>query len=195
MSLDTVVEDIREEARARAGEIRQDAEERAEEIREEARADAEEIVANAETEVEREIERERDQKLSSANLEAKQDRLEARRDLIQSVREAVESEIAGLSGERREELTAALLDSAADEFEGESVDDVAVYGRADDRELIQDLLEEYEGFSYAGEYDCLGGVVVESESSRLRVNNTFDSVLEDVWETELKTISERLFDE
>jgi len=195
MSLETVVEDIREEARGRAEEIREEAESEAEEIREEAENEAEEILADAEAAVEREIDQERDQKLSSANLEAKQERLEARRDLIKSVREDVEDEIGDIDGERREELTAALLDSAAAEFEGEDTDDVAVYGRKEDRELIGDLLEAYPAFDYAGEYDCLGGVVVEGESSRLRVNNTFDSVLEDVWENELRAISERLFDE
>ncbi|MFB6227090.1 MAG: V-type ATP synthase subunit E [Halobacteriales archaeon] len=195
MSLDTVVEDVREEARARAEEIREEARADAEEIREEARADAEAIIEEAETEVEREIERERDQKLSSANLEAKQERLEARRDQLRSVREDVEARIADISGERRRELTAALLDSAATEFEDEDVDDIEVYSLDEDRELIQDLLTAYPGFSYAGEHDCLGGVVVESEASRLRVNNTFDSVLEDIWETNLKEISERLFEE
>ncbi|OYR79833.1 V-type ATP synthase subunit E, partial [Halorubrum distributum] len=40
-----------------------------------------------------------------------------------------------------------------------------------------------------------GGVVAESDTSRVRVNNTFDSVLESVWDDELKNISERLFDQ
>jgi len=195
MSLDTVVEDIREKAREHAEEIRDEAEADAEEIRREAEADAEEIRREAEAEIEGEIDRERDQKLSSANLEAKQERLEARRDLIQSVREAVAAEITDIDGERREELTAALLDAAAAEFDTADAGDVSVYGRAEDRELIEELLEEYPGFSYAGDRDCLGGVIVESGTSRLRVNNTFDSVLEGVWEDELRAISERLFDE
>lgn len=46
-----------------------------------------------------------------------------------------------------------------------------------------------------GEIDCLGGVVAESDTSRVRVNNTFDSILESVWDDELKNISERLFDQ
>jgi V/A-type H+-transporting ATPase subunit E len=195
MSLDTVVDDIRKEARAQAADIREEAENEAEEIRREAENEAEEIREEAESAVEREIEQERDQKLSGANLEAKQERLEARRDLIQSVREDVETEIAAIDGERRKELTAALLEAAAAEFDTEMAEDIAVYGRAEDRELIEDLLAEYPAFSFAGEHDCLGGVVVESESSRLRVNNTFDSVLEDVLEDELRAISERLFEE
>jgi V/A-type H+-transporting ATPase subunit E len=192
MSLDTVAEDIRDEARARAEEIREEGEERAEEIVADAEADAEEIIAEREAAVEREIEQQREQSVSSAKLEAKQARLEARRDALEDVREEVETTIAEIDGERRRSLTATLLDAAAEEFgEGESV---SVYGRADDEALLEDLLEGYDGFSVAGTYDCLGGVVVESEESRVRVNNTFDSILETVWEDNLKELSDRLFE-
>ena len=193
MSLETVVEDIRDEARERAKEIRADAESRADDIVAEAEADADDIVAEAEADVEAEIEQEREQKLSSAKLEAKQMRLEARRDALQSVRSSVEDRIATLDGDEREELTRELLDAASTEFGDD--DEVRVYGRADDEALISDVLDDYDGYEYAGEYDCLGGVVVESEASRVRVNNTFDSVLADVWENNLKEISARLFDE
>jgi V/A-type H+-transporting ATPase subunit E len=193
MSLDTVVEDIREEARARAEELREEGEARAEEIREEAEADATEIREEAEREVERAIEQEREQTLSSATLEAKQKRLAARRETLQSVHDAVEASVADLSGDRREELTRALVDATTEEF-GDA-DSVQVYGRADDEELLTDVLADYDGYEWAGEHDCLGGVVVESEASRVRINNTFDSVLEEVWEDNLRTISERLFEE
>jgi V/A-type H+-transporting ATPase subunit E len=192
MSLETVVEDIRDEARARAEEIREEGEERAAEIIEDAEADADEILEDREAAVEREIEQRRDQAVSSAKLEAKQARLEARRDALGDVREAVEDAVVDIDGERRRSLTETLLDAAAEEFtEGESV---SVYGRADDEELLEDLLEDYDGFSVAGAYDCLGGVVVESEESRVRVNNTFDSILETVWEDNLKELSDRLFE-
>jgi len=193
MSLDTVVEDIREEASARAEEMEREAEQRAEEIVAEAEDEAEEIVAEAEREVEQEIEQEREQTLSSAKLEAKQQRLSARRDVLGKVREAVEERIATMEGERREELTRALLEEATDEFDGS--DSVSVYGRAEDRELLESILEDYDGYEYAGEHDCLGGIVVESEASRVRVDNTFDSILETVWEDNLGAVSERLFDQ
>jgi V/A-type H+-transporting ATPase subunit E len=195
MSLETVVEDIRDEARARAEEIRQEGESRAEEIVAEAEAEAERIREEREREVERSIEQEREQTLSSAKLEAKQKRLEARRDVLEDVRDRVEAELADLSGDRREELTRALVDDAAEEFDAD--DDVEVYGAAGDEALLTSVLSDdgYENFSYAGEVDCLGGVVVESGRSRVRVNNTFDSVLEEVWEDNLKAVSSRLFDE
>jgi V/A-type H+-transporting ATPase subunit E len=193
MSLETVVEDIREEAREEAAAIREEGEARAEEILDEAEADAERIHEEAEREAEREIEREREQAVSSAKLEAKQDRLEARRDALQDVREAVEERVASMEGERREELTRALLADAAAEFD--DGDEPAVYCRADDEALVEDLLDEpaFDGLVYGGETDCLGGVAVESESSRVRVDNTFDSVLDDVWEDSLKDVSDRLF--
>ncbi|WP_049985093.1 V-type ATP synthase subunit E [Halobellus rufus] len=193
MSLDNVVEDIRDEARARAEEIREQGERRAEDIVETAETDAEELLEARKESVERQIEQEREQALSSAKLEAKQERLEARRDVLEDVRSRVEDELASLPEEKREELTRALLEDATAEFdEGESV---SVYGRADDADLLETLCEEYDGFEYAGEYDCLGGVVVEGADSRVRVNNTFDSVLGSVWENNLKNVSERLFDQ
>lgn len=192
MSLDTVVEDIRDEARAHAEEIRAEGEERASEIRAEAEDDAERIVEEAEHEAERTIEQEREQALSSAKLEAKQARLEARRDVLEEVRTEVEERIVSLGTDRREELTRALLDDAASEFE--DAETVTVHGRAEDEDLLRNVLGDYDGFSYGGEYDCLGGVVLGSESSRVRVNNTFDSVLDAVWEDNLREISDRLFD-
>ena len=192
MTLDTVAEDIREQARARAEEISEEAGADAEELLAEAEADADEIREEILGDADRQIEQEREQRLSSAKLEAKQERLEARRDVLQSVRDAVEDEIASLEGDDREELTRALLDAAATEIDSE--EGVEVYGRADDGALIESILADYDGFSYAGEYDCLGGVVVESQESRVRIKNTFDSVLADIWEDNLREISDRLFE-
>lgn len=193
MSLDTVVEDIRDEARARAEEIRSQGDARAEEIIADAEADAERIVEEREAAVEKQIAQEREQTLSSAKLEAKQQRLEARRDVLEQVHEQVEAELVALNGKQREELTRTLLDAASEEFDSSAT--VQVYGRASDEKLLTKILADYDGYSFAGEYDCLGGVVVESTSSRVRVNNTFDSVLEDVWEDNLKELSTRLFDQ
>ncbi|GGJ02445.1 ATP synthase subunit E [Halobellus salinus] len=193
MSLDNVVSDIRDEANARAEEIRQEGERRAEEIVEAAETDAEALLDAREEAVERQIEQEREQAVSGAKLQAKQERLEARRDVLEDVRERAEAELRDLSGETREALTRALLDGAAEEFDGEEA--VAVYGRDDDAELLESLVADYDGVEYGGEHDCLGGVVVDSTDSRVRVNNTFDSILDDVWEDSLKDVSGILFDQ
>lgn len=190
MSLETVVEDIKTQAREQADEITQAAEQEADEILADAESDAEEIKAEREREVDRQIAQERERRVSSAELEAKQDRLEARREVLETVRERVESELTDLEGERREQLTRDLLEAALEEFEGA----VDVYGRAEDAALLEEILADYDA-TLAGERECLGGVVVESSGSRVRVNNTFDSIVEDVWEDEIRSISERLFED
>ena len=192
MSLETVVEDIRDEARETAAEIREDAEDRAAEIVAEAEEEAEAILEEGTREAEREIAQEREQRRSSATLRAKQARLEARRDVLEEVRSRVEESLASLSGERREELTRALIEDARAEFDRGPL---RVYGRESDADLLEELLEEYGALEYGGEHDCLGGVVVESDHSRLRVDNTFDSVFDDVWEDNLREISDRLFEQ
>ena len=165
MSLETVVEDVRDEARARA-----------EEIREEADAEAEEIIAEAEADAER----------------IREERLGARRDVLQDVYDGVEAAIADLEDDRRRELTEAALDASLAEFDDDA--DVAVYTRAEDVERLEELGADRNA-QVDGEVDCLGGVIAESDTSRVRVNNTFDSVLETVWDDELKHVSERLFDQ
>jgi len=192
MSLDTVVEDVRDEARARADEIREAAESEAEEIIAEAEADAERIREERLAEVDRQIDQEREQTLSSAKLEAKQERLGARRDVLEDVRDDVEAAIATLDGDRRRELTETLLDASLAEFDDD--EQAAVYTRAEDVELLEELVADRNAV-VDGEVDCLGGVVAESDTSRVRVNNTFDSVLESVWDDELKQVAKQLFDQ
>jgi len=192
MSLDTVVEDVRDEARARAAEIREAADAEADEIIAEAEADAERIREERLAEVDRQIDQEREQTLSSAKLEAKQERLGARRDVLEDVYDDVEAAIASLDDDRRRELTETLLDASLAEFDDDEA--VAVYTRAEDVELLEELVADRNA-QVDGEIDCLGGVVAESDTSRVRVNNTFDSILDAVWDDELKHISERLFDQ
>lgn len=192
MSLESVVENIREEAHSRAEEIRSAADDEAEEILESARAEAEETREAAETAAEREIEQLREREVSGAELEAKQERLAARRDLLADVREQVESELADLSGDDRESLTRALFEAAQTEFDDDA--SLEVYGHPDDADLLSSVVEDADA-EVAGDYDCLGGVVVESPDSRVRVNNTFDSVLESVWADNLQEISNHLFEQ
>ncbi|MBS3760666.1 MAG: V-type ATP synthase subunit E, partial [Halodesulfurarchaeum sp.] len=101
-----------------------------------------------------------------------------------------EEAIADLPTAERESLVRDLLEDAASEFE-----EAEVYTRSADTELVTEILAEYDGFELAGETDCLGGVVLEGRDGRLRVDNTFDSVLETVWNENLKALSDVLFEE
>ena len=191
MSLETVVEDIREKARGDAERILSESDAEGKEIIDKARKEASVNRAVGKEEISRKIELEREQKFSSTNLAAKQKTLEKKRDLLELVRQEIEDEISQIKGKEREELTGKLIESSIKEFIG--VKDVFVYGNLEDEKLLKSLLKKHKGVKYGGEYECIGGVVMESESARMRVNNTFDSIIETVWTEELKNISELLF--
>ena len=191
MSLETVVEDIREKARGDAERILSESDAEGKEIIDKARKEASVNRAVGKEEISRKIELEKEQKFSSTNLAAKQKTLEKKRDLLELVRQEIENEISQIKGKEREELTGKLIESSIKEFIG--VKDVVVYGNLEDEKLLKSLLKKHKGVKYGGEYECIGGVVMESESARMRVNNTFDSIIETVWTEELKNISELLF--
>ena len=191
MSLETVVEDIRGKAREDAERILSEADIEGKEIVEKAKKEAAIIKVLGKEEMGRRIELEREQKFSSANLAAKQKTLERKRDLLELVRQEIENEISQIKGKEREELTEKLIESSMEEFK--DVKDVVVYCKLEDEKLLKSLLKKHKDVKYGGEYECIGGVVMESESARMRVNNTFDSVIETVWTEELKNISELLF--
>lgn len=193
MTLESVVEDIREQARAEAEEIREEAETDAEEIIEEAKEEASTIIEERERSVEREAQQLREQQLSSANLEAKQLRLKARREALDEVRTAVEDRLLELPSNERQELTQILLDAALTEFGGD--EELVVHGRADDEDLLSDLAADDDRLSVGEPVDRLGGVVVEGTETRMRVDNSLDAVLDEVWEDNLRSISETLFEE
>ncbi|HII51847.1 MAG TPA: V-type ATP synthase subunit E [Halobacteriales archaeon] len=191
MSLETVVEDIREKARGDAERILSESDAEGKEIIDKARKEASVNRAVGKEEISRKIELEKEQKFSSTNLAAKQKTLEKKRDLLELVRQEIENEISQIKGKEREELTGKLIESSIKEFI--DVKDVVVYGNVGDEKLLKSLLKKHKGVKYGGEYECIGGVVMESESARMRVNNTFDSIIETVWTEELKNISELLF--
>ena len=193
MSLNTVAEDIRAQAQTEAEELIQAAEQEAETLRKQAEREADELREQRLAEAESTIEQEREQKLSSASLEAKQLRLEARRDALADVRAGIETELESIDGGRRRTLTEQLLAETVAEFDAGPIE---IYCRAEDQELLEQLTEEYDEkeLRYAGNTDCLGGVVAEADSSQVRVTNTFDAVLADVWDENLRETTDRLLD-
>lgn len=192
MSLESVVEDIREQAHAEAEEIRQTAAEEAESIVAEAEAEAETILAEREREVEREAEQLREQQLSSANLEAKQLKLQARREALDTVREQVESRLAELPTDERRALTEVLLEAALEEFDAD--EELVLHGPAGDEDILADLAAADDRLSVGEPVDRLGGVIVEGTTTRMRVDNSLDAVLDEVWDDSLRSISDALFE-
>ncbi len=193
MSLETVVDDIKQDAKERAETLREEGEREADQIITEANEEAEQIRDDAEAEVETQIEQEREQTESSARLEAKQEQLRAKREALEALYTDLEDELAALDSDRRRDLTVQLLEAGLAELG--DVTTVYVHGRPDDEQLLKELIADRDDIAYGGTTECLGGVVLTGPNDRIRINNTFDSILEDVWEAHRKEISSLLFEE
>ena len=191
MSLDTVITDITAEAEAEADALRESAAQEAEEIVEAARDTAADVLADAETAVEATIDREREQAIASAKLEAKQLRLGARREVLAEVRAATEAALGTMGGERREQLTRALVAAAVAEFDA---GELTLHGREADAELLSTIAADHDALEVGDPIGCLGGVIIESSAADVRVNNTFDTILEQMWDREVSAVSDELFD-
>ena len=49
------------------------------------------------------------------------------------------------------------------------------------------------GYQYGGNIKCIGGIVVTSVDGSVNLDYTFDSILEDVWTSSMKPVSDILF--
>ncbi|MFP4632426.1 MAG: V-type ATP synthase subunit E family protein [Halobacteriota archaeon] len=190
MGLDTVVDDITDEAEAEAERIVQEAESDAEETLSEAESDAEGARERAVERAEREAEEVVEQAVSGARLDARKLESETKKELLDELRAEVEDRVAALE-DGREELTEALLSAAVDELGGSGV----VHHAEGDDDLVAGLVDDFDGYEVGGEVDVLGGVVVEAEDGDVRVDNSFDSVLERTWNDGLREFSSALLEE
>jgi V/A-type H+-transporting ATPase subunit E len=191
MGLETVADDIKQEARARAEEIVEEAEEEKEDVLSEARQEAESLKQEAEEEAESEAESLREQEISSAKLEARKMMSREERELLADLREDVRGELADIE-QGREEMTRTLLQAGVEELDEE---EAVAYCAEDDEETVSELVDEFDGVEFGGTEEMLGGVIVESSDGRVRVDNSFDSVLETVWNDSVREVSERLLGE
>jgi len=87
-----------------------------------------------------------------------------------------------LNDTEREELLKKLLSK----YEG---GDYVVYSNKRDEPIVKKLTK----MPYAGNIECLGGVVLESKDGSFRINLTFDNFIEMVYREKMKDVYEKLF--
>jgi len=124
------------------------------------------------------------QEISSAELESKKALLAAQKQVMEELKECILHELEDYPSERRKKLYAKLVSRAKMEL-GECY----VYTNARDKALIQLPT----GMSYGGTVDCRGGLVFESNNRSYRLDYRFETMLEDVWNKNIREIYGKLF--
>ena len=120
------------------------------------------------------------QELASAELENKKALLEEKKQLIEAVFDQVEKKVKGLDSQKRENYINKLLEKAKNDIGVENV-----YCNEKDVNLVKDLNAETA--------DIIGGLIAENKDKTVRVDYSFDTLLQNIKENELQSISKVLF--
>ncbi len=182
MGLDAIVGEIKAKGRAEADKISQETSSEVSKIIAEAQAAAAKLKAAKEEATRKEINRLRQQELSSANLEVKKAILNARKGILDEVYEHAKESIEKLPAEKNQKLLKSII-------ERNQNNNAKIYSRGKDKPVVKKLTK----LEHAGEIDCIGGVVIENADGSEVLDFKYDTILKNVSEQSLKQVSDILF--
>jgi len=190
MELEAVASDIREKARQDAAAIQEEAGREAERILSESKERAAEIRLAAEEEVNRQAERIVDLEVSSAGLAVKRMLLNTQKDLLDQVFRATLDAVGRNPESFRRDSLKNLLSRAKKE-----IGDGAVFCSGRDAPALKEILagSGFSGLRFGGTLEIPGGIVVESGNGQLKLDYSYRTFLDRVWEAGLKDASDALF--
>lgn len=120
--------------------------------------------------------------LSSTNIQARKLLLDAKRGVLNELYTKLEEKIGEMDARTRKELLHRFVEKAKEEMP----DAKFAYCGSKDKEHIN-------GLQLKGVIACLGGVIVENADGTVRINYTFDVLLEQVKEAHLNEIAKKIF--
>ncbi len=185
MALEKVANDILENARKEADLRIQEAEKERAKILQETDLKIEKMRKSEEKELQDALARMRRQELSSAELEAKKIVLNKRKDILNRTFDEMLKELSMMEPKEKAVLYKKIL--------------------ADGKKIIHkpkvfipkgeaDLLAGLRGCESLTEIEMSTGLILESEDGSVRLDYRFKTILESIWDRELKSISNTLFE-
>lgn len=168
------IKDLEAETKAEAEVILTDAKKRSEALINAAKAKTEEQIATLEK-----------KELASTNLESKKPLLDAKRQLIEKTYADVKFKISKLDTPTRKTLLKNLM---ADSLK-QMPDAKKVYVNKNDMSLVKPFAKTMT----ISERDMLGGVIIENSDGTVRIDNSFDMLLESIRNSTLKEAADILF--
>jgi len=120
------------------------------------------------------------QEFASAELENKKMLLEAKKQLIDKVFNEVQKKVEKLDSKKRGEYIHKLMEKAKNDIEVENI-----YCNKNDIKFLKDF--------NAKTVDIMGGLIAENKDETVRVDYSFDTILENIKENELQSINKVLF--
>lgn len=184
MGLDELRKEIRGQTAKEASHIKAEGRKEADAIIAEARKQAEKLLADAEHKASSEAEA-REAQVSAARLEAKRIQAEATGAVTQHVLSELREELERMPAAAKKYKP--LLKALIQEGIRETGKDAVVLVRKRDLPLAKEL-----GYK-AEACECTGGAIITTPDGRIRINNSFEAILEENDELLRQKIFEELF--
>ncbi|NQS74685.1 MAG: V-type ATP synthase subunit E [Methanoculleus sp.] len=191
MGLEAVVNEIREKGRREAEKIRAETRADVEEILKNAQVRAAEIKVSVEEEAGRTATHTINQEVSAANLVVKRQVLNAQKKLLDQVYSASLAAVGDLPAEFHEKALTELLKRAAKEIKKG-----VVHANERDLPVVEEIisrLKTLSGYTVGDPVDIPGGIIVESTDGELKIDYSYRTFLDEIWESGLKDASDILF--
>jgi len=180
MGLDQVKEEIISKAKQEADVLLKEGKDEAARIMKDAEEKAKQSKAKIELELEKLQESIKKKEIAASELEIKKMFLEEKKKAVENVFSEVRKKINDLSGNKREEHIKKLIEKAKKEL-----DVKYIYCSKKDVNLIHDF--------EAIEEDISGGVIAENENRDVRVDYSYETLLESIKEKYLQELGKLLF--
>lgn len=149
---------------------------------EQSRTDSAALLASREREAKADGQRRQVMDLARAELESKRLLLNSQRELLDEVYASALAALPTLPD--REALTRRLLARSAADWRA---------GRVRCSPRDESLVRSIVGGSFAGTFECTGGVAIESADGLRRVDLTFETILRDVWADAVREVAHILW--
>ena len=180
MGLETVKEDIIRSAKEQESALLAEARKEAARIMKEAEAKVKEMEDKALAETKKSVEAAKKQAFASAEMESKRILLEAKTQAIEKAFEEARKSIDGFDDKKREAYIKRLFETAKKEL------DVAyAYCNKGDAKFIKGVKTESMGIA--------GGIIAENNERTIRVDYSFETLLDSIKDLEMQNISKILF--
>ncbi len=183
MGMDKVVKGISDKVETESKEIAAKAQIEAENIKKSAEVESKQLYSAEIAKADDAISKMRQRELSSAKLDIKKAKLNTEKDVLTETKASFVNQLSAIPREKKADTIAKLISLAQ-----KDIPQGKIYTNAADADLVKNTV-----YQYGGEVKCLGGIVVTSVDGSVSLDYTFDSILEDVWTSSMKPVSDILF--
>ncbi len=183
MSLERMIEEIRQQGQQESEEILDAARQERERMLSEVQTKGKDLRSERLRQAEDQGTREEVREIARAELEARKALLQAQKEVLDEVRDAAAGRLRDLDSNDR------LLESLVEQSRG----DLDGLVRCNPRDVK--TLQRLTGIPVQGDLDVIGGFVIEAQAGDRRIDLTYDTFLDGLWEQAVRDVADTLWRE